>query len=219
MINDKIRLLIADDHKVMLDGLVALLQAEEDFSIEATAYDGRRALELIRNGEYDVCMLDINMPELDGIETARSIKAERPECKIIILTTHRENEIIMRLLEIGVMGYLLKNSTRQELVSAIKKVAGGGRYFCDEVLASILHSHTLTEKSPAKAAAPAIALTPRENEILELLSKEYTNEKVAATLHISYRTVETHRKNMMQKIGAGNLAGLLRYAYGNGLLK
>lgn len=211
--------MIADDHKVVLDGLVALLQAEEGFIVGDTAYNGKQVLELIRNGEYDVCILDINMPELDGIRTAELIKEERPECKIIILTTYREKEIITRLLQIGVSGYLLKNSTLQELVSAIKKVAANGYYFSDEVQASILHDYKLEELSTGEETIPAISLTQREKEILELLSKEYTNEKIAASLNISYRTVETHRKNMMQKTGASNLAGLLRYAYGNGLLK
>ena len=211
--------MIADDHKVVLDGLVALLQAEEDFTIGDTAYNGKQVLELIRNREYDVCILDINMPELDGIQTAKLIKEERPECKIIILTTYREKEIITRLLQIGVSGYLLKNSTLQELVSAIKKVAANGYYFSDEIQAAILHDYTLTVAPPGKETTLAISLTQREKEVLGLLSKEYTNEKIAASLNISYRTVETHRKNMMQKTGASNLAGLLRYAYSNGLLK
>ena len=218
MTQRKIRLLIADDHKVVVDGLVALLQAEEAFSIAATAYSGRQVLELVRSGEYDICMLDINMPELDGIGAATCIREERPELKIIILTTYREKEIITRLLQIGVAGYLLKNSTRQELVSAIKKVADGGYYFSDEVQAAILQDYSPAGK-PADKGEVTVVLTPREKEILELLSREFTNEKIAATLHISYRTVETHRKNMMHKTGASNLAGLLRYAYGNGLLK
>lgn len=219
MTNDNIKLLIADDHKVVLDGLVALLQAEKGFTIGATAYNGRQVLELIRSRDFDVCILDISMPELDGIETAKLIKEERPELKIIILTTYREKEIITRLLQIGVSGYLLKNSTLQELVGAIRKVAANGYCFSDEVQASILHDYRRTETSPGRETAPAVSLTQREKEILALLSKEYTNEKIAASLNISYRTVETHRKNMMQKTGASNLAGLLRYAYSNGFLK
>lgn len=213
--NATIKLLIADDHKVVLDGLVALLQTEPGLSIGATAHDGRQVLELVRRNHYDVLLLDINMPELDGIETARLLKEVRPEIKVIILTTYGEKEIINRLMQIGVAGYLLKNSTRQELVSAIKKVADNGYYFSDEVQASILHGYT---EKPAKEE-PGVTLTHREREILELLSREYTNEEIARRLNISFRTVETHRKNMMQKTGASNLAGLLRYAYNKGLLK
>jgi len=211
--------LIADDHKMVLDGLVALLQGEGDLEISATAYSGRQVLELVRQHCYDICLLDINMPEGDGIETARSIKEERPEVKIIILTTYNEREIVQRLLQIGVSGYVLKNSTRQELVNAIKKVAGDGYYFSDEVQASILKGYMLHEKPLQQDITSEVSLTHREKEILELLSKEYTNDKIAGCLNISYRTVETHRKNMMQKTGASNLAGLLRYAYNKGLLK
>lgn len=213
--NTTIRLLIADDHIVVLDGLVALLQKEPGFSIGATAHNGRQVLELIQRDSYDICLLDINMPDLDGIETARLLKEVRPEIKVIILTTYGEKEIISRLLQIGVAGYLLKNSTRQELVSAIKKVANSGYYFSDEVQASILHGYT---EKPAKEE-PGVTLTHREREILELLSRECTNDEIARRLNISFRTVETHRKNMMQKTGASNLAGLLRYAYSKGLLK
>lgn len=218
-IDTTIKLLIADDHKVVLDGLVALLQEEPAFSIGATAYNGRQVLDLIRRDSYDICLLDINMPELDGIETARLIKEERPQVKIIILTTYGEREIITRLLQIGVAGYLLKNSTRQELVSAIKKVAGNGYYFSDEVQASILNDYVLTDRAVKEEGGDKVTLTQRETEILELLSKEFTNEEIAVRLNISYRTVETHRKNMMHKTGASNLAGLVRYAYTKGLLK
>lgn len=208
-----IRLLIADDHKIVLDGLVALLETEPDFRIGATAHDGHEALEQVRREDFDICLLDINMPGLDGIETTRVIREERPGCRIIILTTYGEKEIISRLLQLGVAGYLLKNSTRQELIDAIKRVAAGGYYFSDEVQASIAMDYA--EPPPQQG----IALTQREKEVLELLAMEYTNDQIAAALHISFRTVETHRKNMMQKTGASNLAGLLRYAYGQGLLK
>ncbi|TDW96736.1 response regulator [Dinghuibacter silviterrae] len=208
-----IRLLIADDHKIVLDGLVALLETEPDFCIAATAHDGNEVLDLVQRMPFDICLLDINMPGPDGIEITRVIRAEYPDYRIIILTTYGEKEIIIRLLQLGVAGYLLKNSTRQELTAAIKKVAAGGYYFSDEVQASIAQDYT---EPPAQQG---VALTQREREVLELLSREYTNDEIAEELHISFRTVETHRKNMMQKTGASNLAGLLRYAYGQGLLK
>jgi DNA-binding NarL/FixJ family response regulator len=204
-----IRLLIADDHKIVLDGLVALLQEEPDFRISATAHDGNQVMELVRREDFDICLLDINMPGLDGLEVTRLLRVEKPDCRLIILTTYGEKEIISRLLQLGVSGYLLKNATREELVTAIKKVAGGGHYFSDEVQSAMV---TGLGESPS-------TLTQRETEILELLAREYTNDDIAAALNISFRTVETHRKNMMQKTGASNLAGLLRYAYGKGLLR
>ncbi|HTJ13540.1 MAG TPA: response regulator transcription factor [Dinghuibacter sp.] len=209
-----IRLLVADDHKIVLDGLVALLSTETSFHISATAGNGKEALECVRTQTVDICLLDINMPGMDGIETMKVIRDERLACRVIILTTYGEREIISQLLQLGVAGYLLKNATRQELMYAITRVAAGGYYFSDEVQASIALDYAKAEATP-----PGISLTQREKEVLELLALEFTNDKIADTLHISFRTVETHRKNMMQKTGASNLAGLLRYAFSSGLLK
>ena len=208
-----IRLLLADDHKIVLDGLAALLETEPSFLVGATAHDGKEALEHLRREDFDICLLDINMPGLDGIETTRVIREERPKCRIIILTTYGEREIVSRLLQLGVAGYLLKNATREELITAIRRVAAGGYYFSDEVQASIAQEYA---RPPVQQD---ITLTQREKEVLELLALEYTNDEIAAALHISFRTVETHRKNMMHKTGSSNLAGLLRFAYGLGLLK
>jgi len=174
-------------------------------------------LELVHKKDFDVCLLDINMPGLDGIETAKLLKEKKPALKIIVLTTYNDKEIITEMLQAGVYGYLLKNSSKQELAEAIKKVAGGAFYFSDEVHAAIMHNYMqqLREKG---SAAEVITLTQREKEILQLLAREYTNEKIADELHISYRTVETHRKNIMQKTKSHNLAGLLKFAYSKSLI-
>ena len=209
----KVRLLIADDHKIVLDGIVSLLKEEPSILIAATAGNGNEVMELIHQNDYDVCLLDINMPGMDGIETARLIKEKKPLTKIIMLTTYDDAEIISELVHIGISGYLLKNSDKLELVESIKKVMEGRYYFSTEVEKIIIQG--VVEKKKASA----IILTEREIEIMNLLAKEYTNEKIAVQLHISYRTVETHRKNIMQKTGAHNLAGLLKYAYGTGLIK
>ncbi len=130
-----------------------------------------------------------------------------------MLTTYNDKEIISEMIHIGVSGYLLKNSDKQELVEAVNKVMNGRHYFSEEVENIILNG--LTEKKSSEV----ISLTDREMEIVQLLAKEYTNEKIAHELNISYRTVESHRKNIMQKTKSHNLAGLLKYAYGRGLLK
>ena len=209
----KIKLLIADDHTILRDGIVSLLQSEESFSIVATAGNGYEVMELVGKKDVDVCLLDINMPGLDGIETARLLKEKKPGIRIIMLTTYNDREIISELVHIGVSGYLLKNSDREELVEAVHKVMKGRHYFSEEVENIILEG--LTEIKTSEV----VSLTERELEVMHLLAKEYTNEKIATALHISYRTVETHRKNIMQKTKAHNLAGLLKYAYGKGLLK
>jgi len=210
---DKIKLLVADDHKILLDGIVSLLKMEPSFIVAGTATDGYEVLELAGKNEYDVCLLDINMPRLDGMATARILKERKPGLKIIMLTTYNDREIISELVHIGVSGYLLKNCDKQELFEAIKKVISGRYYFSEEVEKIILLG--VSEKKHKDA----ITLTEREQEIVQLLAKEYTNNKIADELHISYRTVETHRKNIMQKTKTHNLAGLIQFAYSKGFLK
>jgi DNA-binding NarL/FixJ family response regulator len=209
---NKVKLLIADDHKILLEGIVSLLKTESSFEISGTAIDGYEVLDLTEKNEYDVCLLDINMPKLDGLETARLLKQRKPALKIIILTTYNDKEIISELVHIGVSGYLLKNSDKQELIEAIKKVMAGRYYFSEDVEKIILQG--VSEKQNKEV----VTLTEREQEVIQLLAKEYTNDKIANELHISYRTVETHRKNIMQKTKASNLAGLIRFAYSKGLI-
>lgn len=212
------RLLIADDHQLLLDGIISLLQPEKDMVIAGTATDGYEVLDLISKNEYDICLLDINMPRLDGIATAKLIKEQKPALKIIVLTTYNDKEIVTEILQAGISGYVIKNSSKQELVKAIRKVAEGGIYFSDEIHNIIMGDYTQHLASNKQKEEPII-FTQREQEVLYLLAKEYTNEKVAEILKISYRTVETHRKNMMQKTHSHNIAGLLRFAYNHGLIK
>lgn len=208
-----IKLLVADDHKILLEGIVTLLKAEDSFNVAATAGNGNEVIDCISKEDYDVCLLDINMPGMDGLEAARIIKEKKPATKIIMLTTYNDKEIIAELVHIGVSGYLLKNSGKQELTEAIYKVMSGRYYFSAEVEDIIINGLS------GKKTNDTVLLTDREKEIVQLLAREFTNDKIAAQLHISYRTVETHRKNIMQKTKAHNLAGLLRYAYENALVK
>ena len=212
----RIRLLIADDHQLLLDGLTSMLHDEKDFVIAGTACDGYEVIALIDKNDYDICLMDINMPKMDGLGAARLMKEKKPGIKIIILTTYNDKEIINEILQEGVSGYLIKNSSKQELIAAIRKVAAGGMYFSDEVHNTIMQGYT---KASQKNKEEVIVFTPREIDILQLLIKEYNNDKIADKLNISYRTVETHRKNMMQKTKSHNLAGLLRFAYSNGYIK
>jgi DNA-binding NarL/FixJ family response regulator len=211
---NKIRLLIADDHSLFLDGIVTLLESEKIFQID-TAHDGLEVLEKISKAEYDVCLLDIGMPNMDGIATAKALKERKVSLKIVILSTYNDKEIITEMLKVGVSGYLLKNCSRQELVGAIQEVMAGGKHFSDEVRKA--HVNQFTTYLGNKSKAEQI-LTPREIEIVRLLAREYTNEKIADELNISFRTVETHRKNIMQKTKAHNLAGLLKFGYDQGFI-
>jgi DNA-binding NarL/FixJ family response regulator len=213
---NRVNILIADDHHILLDGMTSLLAAEPDINIAARASDGLEVMALVEHNDYDICLLDISMPRLDGIETSKLIKKRKPEIKIIILTTYNDRQIVEELLEVGISGYLLKNSSKQELLDAIRKVYGGGLYFSDEVQQVLMQNYVKLNRD--RLQPKEIQLTRRELEILQLLAREYTNEKIAAELNISYRTVETHRKNLLQKTHSHNLAGLLKYAYNRQLL-
>lgn len=210
-----IRLLIADDHDLFLDGIVSLLKTEKTIEIDI-AHDGYEVLDKIEKQAYDICILDIGMPKLDGISTAKKLKEKDSEIKIIILSTYNDKEIISEMMKIGVSGYLLKNCTKQELTKAIQKVYAGSKHFSEEVQNAIVNQFT-TYLTSGKGKSDTI-FTPRELEIVQLLAKEFTNEKIAEQLHISFRTVETHRKNIMQKTKSHNLAGLLKFAYDQGLI-
>ena len=210
---NKIKLLIADDHAILREGIVSLLEQEPSFQVAGTAGNGKEVMDILEKKSIDVCLLDINMPVMDGMETAKMIRQFDPAIRIIMLTTYNDKEIISELVHIGVSGYLLKNSDRQELVEAVNKVMKGRHYFSEEVENIILQG--LSEKRKEEK----MPLTDREVQIVQLLAKEYTNDKIARELSISFRTVESHRKNIMQKTKAHNLAGLIRFAYNRGLIK
>jgi DNA-binding NarL/FixJ family response regulator len=213
---EKIKILIVDDHQIVLDGLVSLLLPEKIFDIQ-TATNGREGLKLTEKNEFDIFLIDISMPVMDGIEMSKALLKRSPKAKIIILTTHNDKEIILEMLHIGVSGYVVKNSSKQELLTAIQKVKSGKSFFSDDVHESLRKE--LIKQHEIETQENIFILTKREKEIIELLAKEYTNEKIAEELNISYRTVETHRKNIMQKTNSHNLAGLLKYFYSSGLLK
>lgn len=212
----KLRIVVADDHLVLLEGLVSLLRSENKFNEVAQATGGKELISLLANEDFDVCLLDISMPGMDGMEAAKWIRENKLSIKIIVLTTHDEEEIIAEMIQIGADGYLLKSCTRQELLDCISRVAAGKNYFSGQVSDSIIQSYSKQLKKQHEAATPL--LTPRETEIIRLLADEYTNERIARQLNITYRTVETHRKNIMQKTKAANLAGLIKFAYTTGLI-
>jgi DNA-binding NarL/FixJ family response regulator len=213
---DKVlNVLIADDHQILIVGISSLIRNEPQINIAGTATTGFEVIDQVMTGDFDICLLDISMPGMDGIETARIMKERRPGIQIIMLTTYTDKEIVEELLTIGISGYMLKNCTKDQLLEAIAKVSSGGFYFSPEVELLVLQDPV----KPKGKDQRAIVITQREMEILELLSREYTNERIATALNISYRTVETHRKNLMHKTRSHNLAGLLKYAYANKLLK
>lgn len=209
----KIKIILADDHQLMLDGISSALKTEKEFDVAGTAANGIQLLEKLKQQAADICLIDLQMPEMDGIAAIEQIKQLYPALKIIVVSTHDEKEIVYKVIRMGVHGYLLKNSSKAELAAAIKKVHGGGMYLGNEVEKIIIEG--VPAEPPDKNT---VVLTAREKDIVTLLAKEYTNETIAAELNISYRTVETHRKNIMHKTKTKNLAGLIQFVLRNKLL-
>ena len=207
----KTRLLIVDDHQMLLDGIRALLQDVDQFEIIAEAHHGAQALEILSTNDIDIVLTDINMPEMNGIELAQKIQTSFPNTKILALSMFSEKQTIRDMIDAGVSGYILKNTGKEELVGALTKIASGGLFFGDEVTNEMMRMMTDNEKLSKKQEE--VTLTIREKEILKLIYKEYSNSQIANELFISERTVETHRKNIFRKTNTKSIVGLIKYAY------
>lgn len=210
----KTRVLIADDHPVFLSGLHSLIIADPQAEVCAMAKNGAEALALIGKEQPEVSVLDISMPEMDGIAVVKQMREQKIPGKIILLTTFDDIEMIREAVKLKVDGYILKSSTGTELMTAISKVTAGEKYYSAEVKEAIANDFL----NHAAKSHEGVLLTPRELEIVRLLADEMTNDEIAERLFISFRTVETHRKNIMHKTGAKNLAGLIRFASEAGIL-
>lgn len=211
----KIKLAIADDHTILLDGLRALLQKQKDMEVTGMYSNGSNLLEDLPQSQPDVILADINMPVMNGHELTLKVKEQYPHIPVIILSMHDDAGHIMELIEAGASGYVLKNVNDKELLDAIRMVYNGRMYFSAEVSEKIT-SLAVQQRRPEKNEQPR--LTGREIEILKLIAQEYSNAAIADTLFISERTVETHRKNMMRKTNNKTIVGMLRYAMEHKLL-
>jgi DNA-binding NarL/FixJ family response regulator len=214
--NKIINILIADDHQMFIDGLVAMFKEHNFIQVKATANNGKEAIQKLKENDFDVVLLDINMPELNGIEAARIITIKYPQTKIIILTSYIEKELVAQLLKIGINGYVLKNTDRNELEMAIEGVCKGQKYFSGDVALNLIDATTRETYSDTFLKSDQ-ALTNRETEILKLITKELTTKEIANKLSITEFTVKTHRKHLISKLQVKNLAGLVKYAVLNGL--
>ncbi len=207
-----IRLIIVDDHPLSREGIKALL-ADVDFSAEVrVAGSGREALERFQTDTFDIALVDINMPEMSGIELTREIKRMYPDTRVLALTMYDDHMFISQMIEAGASGYILKNINLEELLEAIQTVVKGGSYYSADIL-KVISEHVLPVPDPIVAVKPkTIHLSFREQEILNLIAKEFTNQQIARKLFISERTVETHRKNLFIKTKQKTLVGLIKYA-------
>ncbi len=212
-----IRVLIADDHQLVIDGIKLVLSNEADIACIGEATDGLLALALATKTRPDLIILDINMPNLNGIETCRQIRRSFPDIKILALSMLKEVSLIKLILKNGADGYLLKNSGKEEILNAIRKIHAGEKYFSSEVAALVMES--LSKVRVKNKDNPFPKLSRREKQILRLIVDEYTTAEIAEKLFISFGTVETHRRNLLIKLGARNTAGLVRACFEYNLLE
>lgn len=218
-----IKVALVDDHQLMIDGIKLLLKDYADIEITATALNGKEFIKTLKSQEVDIVMLDINMPEMDGVETIKVLKKEFPAINTLILSTLDDTKLIKTMLKLGAMGYVLKNTTGNELKRAIDTVHNGDYYFTPAIQGKLLALPSQKKEKPEKKPSYAreghhAALTKREKEILKLIAEEYTGPEMSAHLHISLNTVETHRKNLVAKLGVKGSIGLVKYAIKHGLI-
>lgn len=212
-----ISLLIADDHQLVIDGIKLMLSSESDIECRGEANDGRKALALLAQAHYDLVLLDINMPDLNGLEACKQIRSQYPETKILVLSMLKEASLIKIMLKNGANGYLLKNAGKAEVLQAIRVVMAGRKYYSPEVADIVMASLADTPTKGKKSPFPQ--LTRREKQVLQLIVDEFTTNEIAEKLGISFGTVETHRRNLLIKLGARNTAGLVRIGLEYGLLE
>lgn len=210
-----IKVLLADDHQMLRDGLRFILALEDDVEIVGEVADGRSAVAMARTLAPDVVVMDIGMPDLNGVEATRQIKAENAKVRVIALSMHSDRRYVMRMLEAGASAYVLKAAAYDELRSALRAVSRGKSFLSPDITGVVIDEHI---RPPSEAGTSTYTtLGPREREIVQLLAEGHSSPEIARQLHISVRTVETHRRNIMSKLGVHNVAELTKYAIREGL--
>lgn len=210
-----IRVIITDDHQMVLDGLKSILETAEGIKVIGLASNGRELLRLLDILETDIVLMDIDMPVMNGIDAMLEIKRLQKPVKVIILSMHEEKTLVKKMTDLGAKGFLFKNSDKEELLAAIKRVYIGGQYFSSALTYNLLGNSQLES---SQTPSP-FTLTEREIEILKLIASGLSNKEIGDQLFISHRTVDTHRTNLMKKLEINNIAGLIRFAIKNGYVQ
>jgi DNA-binding NarL/FixJ family response regulator len=210
-----ITVLIADDHQIVRQGLRTLLEREPDLKVVAQSEDGRTTVRLARELAPEVIIMDVAMPDLNGIEATRQIVTERPQVKVIALSMYADRRFVVNMLKAGASGYLLKDCAYEELVRAIRVVLAHKTYLSPGVTDIVVKDYV--QGTPDQGASVFSLLSPREREVLQLMSEGKSTNQIADSLHVSVKTVETHRQQVMHKLNIHNVAGLTKYAIREGL--
>ena len=213
----KIRVFLADDHKILRESLVILLSRHEDIEVVGEAADGQEAYEKIMKLRPDIAVLDISIPRLNGIDLAFRLEQEAPEIRVVILTMHKSEEFVTKALQAGVKGYVLKDNALEELIECIETVYDDNVFLSNSVTKLVVHGFVngLREKDDVQTET----ISSREREVMQLLAEGQSNKDISAALNLSIKTVETHRANIMHKLGLKNIADLVLYAVRNHMIE
>jgi len=210
-----IRILLADDHRIMREGLRALLEGQPGLSVLAEAENGRRAVQLARELRPDVIIMDVSMPDLNGIEATRQICESVPDSRVVALSIHSDRRFVLQMFKAGANGYLLKDCAFEELTRAIRSVSDGQAYLSPGIAGVVVGEFLRGLVNGEPSGAPEI--TAREREVLQLMAEGKTTKEIAAQLQVSVKTVETHRRQLMEKLQLGSVAELTKYAIREGI--
>ena len=214
---NKLRIVLADDHTILREGLRALLTADPNFEVAGEAQNGREAVRCVEKLEPDLLLMDLSMPRMSGMDAIREIKKRYPDTRIIALTVHKTEEYILTTLQAGADGYVLKDATQDELVMAIKNVMAGKSYLSPGISEKVIEGY-LEGKESSRSLSAWETVSQREREVLKLIAEGFKNREIAEDLCISLKTVEKHRANLMKKLDLHNAAALTVYAVERGLL-
>lgn len=209
------RVILADDHEILRDGLRLLIQKQPDMEVVGEARNGREAMRLVQETSPDVVVMDIGMPELNGIEATKRMKEEQPHLRVVALSVHNDKRMVVRMLEAGALAYVPKVSASEELITALREVGSGNYYLSPKVAGPVLNHyvrHTIEDR-PSELGS----LTPREREVLQLVVEGKTSKQIANQLHVSSKTVEKHRQNIMKKLDIHDVPALTKFAIREGL--
>ncbi|HOI33141.1 MAG: response regulator transcription factor [Bacteroidales bacterium] len=214
---EKIKVIIADDHLMVAEGIKSLIEMDDSIEVLQIAGDGKELLHILEFRDPDIVLMDIDMPVMNGLEAMLHIHKKYPDLKVIIISMHEEKGLVKKMTDAGAKGFLFKNSDKDELTWAIKKVHQGGNYFTSRLTLNLINQNKSNIQSDSLDLKKAL-MTEREIEILKLIAEGLSNKEIGDKLFISHRTVDTHRTNLMKKLEVNNIAGLIRYAIKQGFI-